>query len=100
MTADPAKGPVGTVYRRRAAWRAAGAARTAFAEWGERYLDSDPEGRSRSPPAVETPGGAFQDIFKAWAGDLSYEPVGVRAPVAIKPLRALSRGGDVSQQRA
>lgn len=54
-----------------------------FDEWGERYLDVDPDSRSRSPAAVKVPSGAFQDIFDAWAGDLAYDPRRVRAPVAI-----------------
>jgi len=58
-------------------------ARRHFDEWGERYLDVDPDSRSRAPAAVKVPGGAFQDIFDAWAGELAYEPRLVRAPVAI-----------------
>ena len=54
-----------------------------FDEWGERYLDGDPESRSRSPAAVKVPGGAFQDIYDAWAGELAYDPGRIRAPVAI-----------------
>jgi pimeloyl-ACP methyl ester carboxylesterase len=54
-----------------------------FAAWGERYLDSDPDSRSRTPPAVQVPSGAFQDIFDAWSGHLAYEPAQVRCPVAI-----------------
>ena len=54
-----------------------------FDEWGERYLDTDPESRTRSPAAVRTPSGAFQDIYDAWAGELAYEPALIRAPVAI-----------------
>ncbi|MBV9755906.1 MAG: alpha/beta hydrolase [Alphaproteobacteria bacterium] len=54
-----------------------------FREWGEAYLDCDPESRSRVPPAVKVPSGAFQDIFDAWAGDLAYDPALIRAPVAI-----------------
>jgi pimeloyl-ACP methyl ester carboxylesterase len=54
-----------------------------FDDWGERYLDGDPESRTRSPAAVKTPSGAFQDIFDAWAGELAYDPGLVRAPVAI-----------------
>ena len=54
-----------------------------FDDWGERYLDVDPESRSRSPAAVKTPSGAFQDIFDAWAGELPYDPALVRAPIAI-----------------
>jgi pimeloyl-ACP methyl ester carboxylesterase len=54
-----------------------------FAEWSEAYLDVDPNSRSRSPAAVKTPSGAFQDILDAWAGELVYEPGLVRAPVAI-----------------
>jgi pimeloyl-ACP methyl ester carboxylesterase len=54
-----------------------------FDEWAERYLDGDPASRTRSPAAVKVPGGAFQDIFDAWAGELSYDPGRVRCPVAI-----------------
>lgn len=54
-----------------------------FEEWGERYLDVDPESRTRSPPSVKVPSGAFQDIYDAWAGELAYDPSLVRAPVSI-----------------
>jgi pimeloyl-ACP methyl ester carboxylesterase len=54
-----------------------------FSEWAEAYLDSDPASRDRDPPAVKTPSGAFQDIFDAWAGTLSYDPTLIQAPVAI-----------------
>ncbi len=54
-----------------------------FDDWGEHYLDSDPESRSRSPASVKVPSGAFQDIFDAWAGELAYDPALVRAQVAI-----------------
>jgi pimeloyl-ACP methyl ester carboxylesterase len=54
-----------------------------FDAWGEAYLDSDPESRDRHPPAVKTPSGAFQDIYDAWGGELSYDPGLIRAPVAI-----------------
>lgn len=54
-----------------------------FDEWGERYLDVDPDSRTRSPASVKVPSGAFQDIFNAWAGDLAYDPALVHAPVAI-----------------
>lgn len=54
-----------------------------FEEWGERYLDTEPGSRTRSPAAVKVPGGAFQDIYDAFAGELAYDPALVRAPVAI-----------------
>jgi len=54
-----------------------------FGEWGECYLDSDPESRSRTPASVKVPSGAFQDIFDAFAGELAYDPALVRVPVAI-----------------
>jgi len=53
-----------------------------FAEWGERYLDSDPESRSRDPAGVKTPLGPFSEIIKAWHGRLAYDPSQVRSPVA------------------
>jgi pimeloyl-ACP methyl ester carboxylesterase len=54
-----------------------------FAEWGERYLGSDPESRTRVPAAVKVPLGPTQEIQEAWAGKLAYDPGAVAAPVAI-----------------
>jgi pimeloyl-ACP methyl ester carboxylesterase len=54
-----------------------------FDEWGECYLDTDPASRTRTPAAVKTPSGAFQDIYDAWAGELAYDPARILAPVAI-----------------
>ena len=71
FTADVPAGAVPVLSRRH------------FDEWGEHYLDIDPDSRTRSPAAVAVPSGAFQDIFDAWAGTLAYDPGLVRAPVAI-----------------
>jgi pimeloyl-ACP methyl ester carboxylesterase len=57
--------------------------RTHFEEWGQRYLDSDPGGRSRDPFGVKTPLGPLSDIIKAWHGQLAYDPAKVLAPTAI-----------------
>jgi pimeloyl-ACP methyl ester carboxylesterase len=57
--------------------------RVHFDDWGERYLDSDSESRSRDPIGVKTPLGPFSEIIKAWHGRLAYDPSQVRAPVAI-----------------
>jgi pimeloyl-ACP methyl ester carboxylesterase len=57
--------------------------RAHFAEWSERYLDSDPESRKRNPAGVKTPLGPFSEIIKAWHGRLAYDPAQVQAPVAI-----------------
>lgn len=54
-----------------------------FDAWGEAYLATDPDRSGHNPASVRTPAGAFQDIFDAWAGELAYDPAGVRAPVAI-----------------
>ena len=54
-----------------------------FADWGEAYLDCDPDSRTREPPAVQTPSGAFQDIFDAWDGRLAYDPGLICKPVLI-----------------
>jgi pimeloyl-ACP methyl ester carboxylesterase len=54
-----------------------------FDEWGERYLDSDAGSRRRTPSGVQVPLGPFNDILRAWHGDLAYDPAQVRAPVAI-----------------
>lgn len=57
--------------------------RADFDGWGEFYLDTDPESRMRSPASVKIPSGPWQDIAWAWAGRLAYDPVSIRAPVAI-----------------
>jgi pimeloyl-ACP methyl ester carboxylesterase len=57
--------------------------RVHFEEWGQRYLDSDPESRSRDPAGVKVPLGPFSEIIKAWHGQLAYDPSLVRSPVAI-----------------
>jgi pimeloyl-ACP methyl ester carboxylesterase len=57
--------------------------RAHFEEWSERYLDSDPESRSRDPAGVKTPLGPFSEIMQAWHGKLPYDPAQVRSPVAI-----------------
>jgi pimeloyl-ACP methyl ester carboxylesterase len=54
-----------------------------FDQWGELYLDTDAESRTRSPASVKTPSGPWQDIALAWAGQLAYDPASIRAPVAI-----------------
>ena len=57
--------------------------KTHFEDWGERYLDSDPESRKRDPASVKTPLGPFNDILNAWHGRLAYDPGDVQCPVAI-----------------
>jgi pimeloyl-ACP methyl ester carboxylesterase len=57
--------------------------RAHFGAWAERYLDSDPDSRTRNPPSVKVPTGPFLDILKAWHGQLAYDPTLVQAPVAI-----------------
>ncbi|SMF48240.1 Lysophospholipase, alpha-beta hydrolase superfamily [Tistlia consotensis] len=54
-----------------------------FEPWAERWLDSDPQSRARTPPAVRVPAGPAQDIAEAWAGRLAWDPGLVRAPTAI-----------------
>jgi pimeloyl-ACP methyl ester carboxylesterase len=54
-----------------------------FDEWGERYLDSDPNSRRRDPAGVMVPAGPFNDILRAWHGELGYDPALVQAPIAL-----------------
>jgi pimeloyl-ACP methyl ester carboxylesterase len=54
-----------------------------FDDWGERYLDSDAESRTRTPPSVRTPAGPWQDIACAASGEIAYDPGLIQAPVAI-----------------
>lgn len=56
---------------------------THFNGWSARYLDSDPESRSRDPFSVRTPLGPSSEIIKAWHGELAYDPAAVSAPVAV-----------------
>ena len=58
-------------------------ARAQFDDWGERYLDSDPDSRRRDPVGVKIPTGPFNDIIHAWHGELGYDPARVQAPVAV-----------------
>jgi len=57
--------------------------RAHFDDWGQRYLESDAESRTRDPAGVKIPTGPFNDILRAWHGELAYDPALVRAPVAI-----------------
>jgi pimeloyl-ACP methyl ester carboxylesterase len=45
-----------------------------FDEWAKSYLDSDTGSRTRNPVGVKVPYGPFNDILRAWHGELSYEP--------------------------
>jgi pimeloyl-ACP methyl ester carboxylesterase len=54
-----------------------------FNEWGELYLDTAAESRTRSPVSVKIPSGPWQDIALAGAGQLAYDPANIRAPVGI-----------------
>lgn len=57
--------------------------RAAFDDWAERYLDTDPDSRSREPAAVKVPSGPFVEILRSWQGALPYFPSLVRAPVCL-----------------
>lgn len=54
-----------------------------FDDWSARYLDGDPDSRSRDPASVRIPFGPAADIVNAWHGSLAYDPASVRSPVAI-----------------
>ena len=54
-----------------------------FDVWGEAYLDSDPESRTRNPPSVKIPLGPFSDLSRAWHGILPYDPAAVSCPIAV-----------------
>jgi pimeloyl-ACP methyl ester carboxylesterase len=57
--------------------------RAHFEEWGQAYLGTDPESRSRDPAGVKTPTGPLADILRAWHGVLGYDPIRVTAPIAL-----------------
>jgi hypothetical protein len=52
-----------------------------FDEWAAHYLDSDRGSRTCNPVGVKVPSGPFNDILRAWHGELSYDPALVQAPV-------------------
>jgi|HubBroStandDraft_1064217.scaffolds.fasta_scaffold00591_17 pimeloyl-ACP methyl ester carboxylesterase len=54
-----------------------------FDEWAAHYLDSDKGSRTRNPVGVKVPSGPFNDILRAWHGELGYDPALVQAPVAL-----------------
>lgn len=54
-----------------------------FTEWGQLYLDTDAESRTRTPESVKIPNGPTQDLAEAFAARLAYEPASIQAPVAI-----------------
>jgi pimeloyl-ACP methyl ester carboxylesterase len=54
-----------------------------FDEWATYYLDSDAGSRIRNPAGVNVPGGPFNDILRAWHGELGYDPALVQSPVAL-----------------
>jgi pimeloyl-ACP methyl ester carboxylesterase len=54
-----------------------------FDEWAAYYLDSDNGSRIRNPAGVKVPAGPFNDILRAWHGELGYDPALVQAPVAL-----------------
>lgn len=57
--------------------------RAHFDPWAQAYLDSDPAGRDREPPAVQVPCGPAADIGAAARGELPYDPRQLRAPLLV-----------------
>jgi pimeloyl-ACP methyl ester carboxylesterase len=57
--------------------------RSEFGDWAERYLDTDPNSRTRDPQGVRVPSGPFVEILRAWHGELPYDPALIRSPVCI-----------------
>jgi hypothetical protein len=57
--------------------------RAQFEDWAERYLDTDPESRTRAPAGVKVPTGPFVEILRSWHGELPYDPGLVSAPVGL-----------------
>lgn len=55
----------------------------AFPRWGETFLDSDTDSRTRSPASVKVPSGPSADVADSWAGRFPYDPSLIRAPTLI-----------------
>ena len=64
------------VVRGRSRAPTAGSFVDTFDEWTRRYVDSDPESRSREPAGVEASLGPFSEIIKAWQG-ASFHQAGI-----------------------
>jgi pimeloyl-ACP methyl ester carboxylesterase len=56
---------------------------TGFQAWADAYLDSDPDSRRRTPPAVKVPAGPSADVAAARSGRLPYDPATLRRPVLL-----------------
>ena len=54
-----------------------------FQAWGEAFLATDPESRSRTPPAVSTPVGPQRDVQALWSGQELYDPARIAAPTLL-----------------
>src|SRR5436305_107919 len=69
-----------------------------FERWAPGYLASDPEARTRKPPAVRIPNGPRADNLDAWAGRLSWDPGKLTRPVSIVrgAWDSLCRDGDAA----
>jgi pimeloyl-ACP methyl ester carboxylesterase len=59
-----------------------------FEEWGEGYLDVDPESRTRSPAAVKVPSGAFQESTTPGSGSSP-----MTRTSSARPLRSSGASG-------
>jgi pimeloyl-ACP methyl ester carboxylesterase len=57
--------------------------RSEFADWAERYLDTDRESRTHDPAGVKVPTGPFVEILRSWHDELPYDPGLVTAPVCL-----------------
>lgn len=57
--------------------------RRPFDKSAEAYLNSDPGGSNREPPAVSPSGGWFRGTYDAWTGRFSYDLRLIKGPVAI-----------------
>jgi pimeloyl-ACP methyl ester carboxylesterase len=54
-----------------------------LAHWGSRWLATDPKSGSRSPPAVQVPGGFGIDLDNLWNGVDVYDPSKIKAATLL-----------------
>ncbi|MEM8985233.1 MAG: alpha/beta hydrolase [Pseudomonadota bacterium] len=52
-------------------------------KWGARWLASDPDAQSRTPPSVKVPGGSSADLREIWGGNQIYDPNLIKRPLMI-----------------
>lgn len=54
-----------------------------LANWGAKWLATDPNSLSRVPAAVKVPGGSGVDVDRLWSGEDLYDPAEIKSPTLL-----------------